>query len=53
MIKVATVTYKILHTDRPSYLNELIDFCEPVYQLRTSVIDLELFQPYVVLNIPQ
>jgi len=34
--KLATITYKILRTGQPCYLNELIDFYEPVRQLRSS-----------------
>jgi len=34
-LKVATLTYKILHTGQPCYLNELTDFYEPVRQLRS------------------
>ena len=30
------LTYKILHTGQPCYLNELIDFYEPVRELRSS-----------------
>jgi len=34
--KLATLTCKILHTDQPCYVNELIDFYEPVRQLCSS-----------------
>jgi len=34
--KLATLTCTILHTGQPCYLNELIDFYEPVRQLRSS-----------------
>jgi len=34
--KLATLTYRILHTGQPCYLDELIDFYQPVHRLRSS-----------------
>jgi len=36
MLKLQHLTYKILHTGQSGYLNELMDFYEPVRQLCSS-----------------
>ena len=35
--KLATITYKLLNTEQPSYLRSLIHYDNPVRQLRSSV----------------
>jgi len=54
--KLGILTYEILHTGQPCYLNEMIDFYEPVRQLRLSsqgLLYCHRSKTILALSIPQ